>query len=467
MFMEARARAPSLSRASRACFDDRPVTDAAPLVRSSADAPRGVWSATLLQVLGRLWSASCTLGTFALLANWLAPAAFGRFTFYLAVFAWLDSLANLGTGQVAVQRTANDPGAIHSVLAAGRRIRLLAGLLGVALVGGWAFIEGESGAVWILIASFYPVTHALELGAVVFRNQISWRVPVMMRSAASTLSFLFVLGLRMAEVREPALYVLGVAAGSTIANVLLHFASKRALPPLVGEPSLAPHFFRDALPLGLSALCSQLYFYIDNVFVRVFVGEAELGHYNVAVRFMSLLIMIAQYVSLAALPWLARCHAEGRLGDAIAGLGPRVFAAAGAVAGSLWPWTFEILELFHEGTGAASASFRWLLCAMTAIYAGSFLVTCVVAAGANRSMFAISGIALAFNVGANFYAVPLFGIAGAGCTTFVTEALVAVGGAIVLHRAGVRFLAHRPWLWLGGPLAFALAAAASSFVHGA
>lgn len=432
---------------------------------ASASPPRRVWRGTALQVLGRIFSAGCTLATLALLANWLAPDAFGRFTFYLAVFAWLDSFADLGSGQVAVQRTANDPAAIHAVLASGRRVRVLSGLVGVVLVGGWAFVEREPGAVWILVASFYPVTHALELGSVVFKNRISWRVPVLMRSTASALSLTFVIGLRLAEVREPALYVLGVAAGSTIANVLLYFASRRALPPKPEGIEPSPQFFRAALPLGLAALCSQLYFWIDNVFVRVYVGEAALGHYNVAVRFLSLLIMIAQYTSLAALPWLARCHAEGRLGEAIAGLGPKVFAAAGACAGLLWPWTYELLELFHDGTGAASASFRWLLGAVVAIYAGSFFVTCVVASGANRGRFVIAGVALAFNVAANFVAVPRFGITGAGCTTFLTEALVTLGSALVLHANGIRFLDRRAWLWLGGPVAFALAASASSLIH--
>lgn len=419
----------------------------------------------MLQVAGRAWSASCTLLTLGLLADWLAPDAFGRFTFYLAVFAWLDSLANLGTGEVAVQRTAIRPDAIHAVLAAGRRMRALSGLVGVALVGGWAYFTDEPGAIWLVLAACYPVTHALELGAVVFRNRIAWRVPVLMRSAASTMSLGFVVLLRAAEVRQPELFVLGVACGSTLANVFLHFAAQRALPPRAGPLEPVPHFVRDSLALGVSGLCAQLYFYVDNVFVRVSAGETALGHYNVAVRFMSFLIMFAQYVSLAALPWLTRCHAEGRLAEAIAGVGPRVFAAAGACAGLVWPWTHELLELFHEGTGAASASLRWLLGAMVAIYAGSFLVTCVVATRENRARLSISIVALVLNLGANAWAVPRFGITGAGCTTFLTEATVAIGGALALHHAGVRFLAHRPWLWLGGPLAFALAAALSSLFH--
>src|SRR5688572_29840694 len=70
-----------------------------------ASAPRRVWHATLLQALGRFWSAACTLTLLYLAADALPLAAFGRFTFYLAVFALLDSLANMGTGQVAVQWT--------------------------------------------------------------------------------------------------------------------------------------------------------------------------------------------------------------------------------------------------------------------------------------------------------------------------------------------------------------------------
>ena len=64
-----------------------------------------------------------------LLSRHLSVESFGRYTFYLAVFALLDSLTDFGTGAVAVQRTAGDPGAVAGVLRAGRRIRL-------ALAGG-------------------------------------------------------------------------------------------------------------------------------------------------------------------------------------------------------------------------------------------------------------------------------------------------------------------------------------------
>lgn len=438
----------------------------APPSTSAPAMPRGIWSGTALQVVGRIWSASCTLAIFFVLSRHLSEPAFGRFTFYLAVFAWLDSFATLGTGQVAVQRTATDPDSIHAVLASARRIRILAGLLGVLLVGGWAFARGEHGAVWILIASFYPVTHALELPAVVFRNRISWRIPVLMRSLASAMGLGFVGLLLATGTAEPALYLLGIALGSTLANVLLYRASRPLLPPVTGPITPAPGVFAAALPLGLSALCAQMYFYIDNLFVSVIAGEGPLGHYNVAVRFLSILIMIAQYVSLAALPWFSRCNADGTLGAALGRLAPASFAAACAVAGLLWPWTYELLELFRPGNGVASWSLRWLLLATTAIYAGSMLLTGVVATKDNRAVLAVTAVALAVNVGANFWAVPRYGITGAGATTFVTEATVALGSAIALARGGVRMRGASPARWLAGPLLFAAALGFSTLVHG-
>ena len=79
-----------------------------------ASVPRRVWSGTALLVLGRVWGSGCTFAALWLLARRLAPDDFGRYTFYLAVFALLDSLTDLGTGHIAVQRTANDPLAIPS-----------------------------------------------------------------------------------------------------------------------------------------------------------------------------------------------------------------------------------------------------------------------------------------------------------------------------------------------------------------
>src|SRR6185436_11299103 len=99
--------------------------------------PRRVWRGTALLVLGRIYGSACTFATLWVTAKRaITEEGFGRFTFYIAVFAVLDCLADFGTGQVAVQRTAGEASEVPRILAATRRIRLATGSFGVLLVGG-------------------------------------------------------------------------------------------------------------------------------------------------------------------------------------------------------------------------------------------------------------------------------------------------------------------------------------------
>ena len=439
--------------------------------------PRRVWSGTALQILGRVWGALCTLGILFLVEDSLEDAGFGRFTFYLAAFAWLDTLAGLGTGAVTVQRTAGHPERVAPVLTAARKIRIGAGLFGVALVATLAFGTGEPGAPWIAIAALYPVTHALELSITPLKNRIAWGLPVAVRAVASGLQLGFV-ALLAASVPaatplapEPAWFLLAVAAGSTLGNLLLHLVARRHLPPLLpGEPpEPVGALLRAALPLGLSALCAQTYFYVDNLFIRAVEGEAALGHYNVAVRFMSWTIMLAQYVTLTALPWLTRRHEAGALGSAVARLGPPLFALAGLGAGALAPHAELLLRVFGEDFARAGPSLRWLFAAAVVIYAGALFATAVVATGNMLAMLWIGAGGVLVNVLGNWLAVPAFGIEGAAAVTFLTELFVALAAAGVLARsvggpAGDR---RHPARWLAGPLAFTLAWWGSSALGGA
>jgi O-antigen/teichoic acid export membrane protein len=433
--------------------------------RSTRSVPRRIWRGTVLLVVGRLWGSACTFFTLWLLAHHLSPEGFGRYTFYMAIFMLLDTLADFGTGQIAVQLTAHDEAAIPEVLAATRRIRLAMGSLGVVLVGGGAFAFGEPGAGWILLASLYPVTHVGELSATIFRNRIAWGIPVTMRAVAAAMSLSFVLILRSTGDLEPAHYLCAVALGSALANGLLHWASSKHLPEARARSIPVREIFLVALPLGIAALCQQTYFYVDNLFVRKICGPEPLGQYNVGVRVMSYTIMVALYATQAALPWLAREHQRGELASAVARLSQPLFALAGLGAGLLWPWTDELLALFGPGFAAAGPSLRWLLCATTAIYAGSGLLTALVAAGRTRSILAVAATGLAVNLVANTILVPARGIEGAGIATFLTEGVVVLGGAVALARIGASPLRGvRAWAWLGGPICFALAAWGSALL---
>lgn len=424
--------------------------------------PRRVWNATSLQVAGRLFGSACTFAVLALLARHLSVGEFGRYTFYLAVFGLLDSLTDFGTGAVSVQMTAGDSWALPGVLRTARRVRAVMALLGGVGLAVGVWIGGEEGAVWIALAAAYELTHVFELSAVVFKNKIAWGVPVAARAFASIARLAAVVMLWRLGIESAAPFVLATALGSSLANIVLHLASRRHLP----RPTIAVRaprgFLAAALPLGLAGLCQQLYFYIDNVFVRVIAGEEPLGHYNAGVRLMSFLIMIAQYAGVTALPWLTRRQERGELGAAVADLVQPLWLLSSLGVGLAWPWAGFLLELLYGPEFAPSAaSFRWLLLATVAIYAGSSLLTALVSTGATRKLFAITALGLVVNVVGNAALVPHHGIEGAALATLATEVLIAAGAVVALGPVGREALRRRRGRWLAAPLLFGAGLAVS------
>lgn len=431
---------------------------------TTAPGTKAVWSSTALLVAGRVFGSGCTFLVLWRLSHALDPDAFGRFTFWMAVFSVLDTWTDFGTGQTTVARTAAAPERLPALLAAARRLRVLHGLAGTAFVAAAALLGGEHGALWIVLAALYPLTHALELSTAAKRNAIDYRIHTGTRALSSALWVALTGLLLHAGDLDPAHHLLAIASGSAVGNIVLHLLLRRDVPAAKAAP--LAELWQASLPLGLAALFQQAYFWIDNLIVRLVCGDAALGAYNIGVRVLSVSIMVVLFATGAALPWFAREHARGALAAAVERIALPLVAASAAGAGLLMPWRVETLGLFGEHAKSAAGSLTWLLLAVVAIHLGASLLTALVAAGARRQVLHISAVALATNIALNQFLVPARGIDGAGMATLATECVVAAGGWIALGRIGA---APSPWnaRWLAAPAAGLCAWWLSTQVHAA
>jgi O-antigen/teichoic acid export membrane protein len=428
--------------------------------------PRRIWNGTALQVLGRIFGSGCTFAILALCARGLPTEEFGRYTFYLALFGLLDALADFGTGQAVIRLTANNSEALRPALRQARRARFATASLGLIAIAICTDIYDEPGRGWIILAALYPLTHTLELTATIFKNQIAWGIPVLVRAFASALRLgLVATVLWYGTESAPELLFITALASST-ANVLLHFASRKYIPKAKHEQPLEQSLLRTSFPLGLGSLFAMGYFYIDNLFIRAFEDDIALAHYNAGVRLLSFLIMIAQLATATALPWFVRLHGKGELAKALSSLGQPLFAMACCLAGLLIPWSKEILEVvFTDAFAAGSTSFQWLLATSAVIHAGAIFVTALIAVGGQNRFMLVAGFGLLLNMLGNYILVPKFGIEGAALATLATESLVCVLSICALVRMGCRPLSVRPWGWLAGPIAFAASLSISTLIH--
>jgi len=435
-----------------------------PAPGAEGSVPRRVWGATLLFALGRQWGTLCTIAALAILARTLAPEAFGRFTFYLALFAFLDVLVDCGTSTVALQRSAAGETSFAAAIAAGRRVRLVTGALAALTVLAVAAAYREEGLGWVALAALSPLARTVEMSAVVFQRDIDWGWPVALRAAGATLRLGALASLALLGVAGFGPYLAAQAGGVALGNLALHLAARTRLPqpPRRSEP--AAGLLRAALPLALTGLVQQAYFQVDNLFVRTWQGEAELGRYNACVRVFSWLVFFAAFATSSALPWLARRAHAGDLGAAATRLAQPILVAASAAVGILWPWSAEGLRLvFGPGFEEAAGSLRWLLAAVLAVAVGACFFTAVIATGRSRAALGIALSALAVKLAASGLLVPRLGIEGAALSTLATESTVAVLALVTLRRdraaprAGAR--------WLLAPAALAAASFLSATLH--
>lgn len=430
--------------------------------------PRGVWSSTLLLAAGRLWSSACFAVLLLVLAWHLGQEEFGRLTFYLAAFALLEAVSDFGTGNAVLQRGGGS-GAFAAALAAGRRIRLRLSALGALAIGLGALLADEPDGPWIALASLHALTRVPELSAVAFQRDIAWRVPVAVRALGALGRLVVVLLLVALGVGGAGPYLLVYGAGLGLGNLTVHALARERLPRAAptAEALHSPRaplgeLWHAAWPLGLAGICQQLYFYVDNVYVRALCGDVVVGHYNAAVRLMSFLIMFAAFATSSALPWLVRRHGHGALGAAAVRLSLPLSVGAALLLGALWPWTGGLLRLvFPDEFGDAAGALRWLLVATAIVYVGSGLLTALIASGRSRAVLALTASALAVNLAGNALLVPRHGMDGAAAATGLTELWVAAGAWLLLRRGGI-VLALHPAAWLAAPAAFALGALVST-----
>ena len=395
--------------------------------------PGRVWRSTLLLIAGRVVSTGLSFVALGVLARTLGGAEFGRLTFYLAVFLFLEAFVDSGTSTAALQQGAHDTRRLADAIRSGRRIRCVAAAFAWVAVVATAWLFREPDLAWIVLAGLIPFTRALELSTIVYNNEIAWRVPVFVRASVAALRLICVLVLWNAGVRSVGPYLFAHVLCGGAGNVVLHVLARSKI---VARSDRGSSLWRAALPLAAAGIAQHAYFYADNLVIRSQLGETELGLYNAAVRILTFLIMTAGFATSAALPWLTRRCRQGELGRATMRLALPMFAVTSVVLACVGPLADELLTiLFGARFAEAATSLRWLLLAAAIIYGGAGLLTAVIAARRSGAFLVIVTCGLALNVAGNLWLVPELGIEGAAIATVATELFVALASLGVLAGA--------------------------------
>lgn len=213
------------------------------------------------------------------------------------------------------------------------------------------------------------------------------------------------------------------------------------------DPGVLKSIIITGLPFALVAFAMTLYWRIDSVMIERLLpdGAQQAGIYAQAFRLFDAIAMIPVMFGGLLLPIMSKELAAGNNITPLASMAGRMLLAplgVGAVTLATFPG--EILNLLYSSPaqGAVSA-FMVLMLALLPVGVVYIFSTMLTAAGRLKLLGAITLGAMMVNIVLNLILIPSFSAAGAACTAFCTQILVALACMIAVEKTMVRMITLR------------------------
>jgi O-antigen/teichoic acid export membrane protein len=257
--------------------------------------------------------------------------------------------------------------------------------------------------------------------------------------------------------------IIGVAFVSIVVNlisaVVLVGLLLRVLGPLrpLPDTGFALALGRSSYPLMINNLLATVFFRVDGLILRASAGDAVLGWYGMAYKFIDGLTIVSTNVTLALFPMLSRLALDAPAPGHGVSLRQTTRLALKALIGLAFPIAVgttvladPIIRLLagDEYLPHSANALRVLIWFLPFSFSNALLQYVLIALNRQRFITGAFAIATGFNVLANLLLIPRFGYIGAAVTTIASELVLlvmfswAVRGQI--QGLGLLSLAWRP-----------------------
>jgi len=391
----------------------------------------------LISFLGRIYTAIITFVVVAvLLPRTLSEEGFGIYAFYSTIFGVLSVIVDFGANVIAVREGSREPGRLGAILYSLTFLRLVMSVICLAVsIAITLFFEREwESRLLLMAASVHILFHALGGFGVVFHLRMKFSFVVFATAIGHTCFFAVALVLFLVDHSVPEHYLLAFGAGLAVSNVVSFLLGKRLVEePIRGASGETARLFKEAFPLGISAVLAILYFNVDTLLLRPLQGEEAVGLYSVSYRLLTFAILFPVFFNQVLLPVYSRLATTDAFGFRRV-LSRCVFymgAASVPTAVALVILAEPVLRLIYPPSYARSADcLRILGIAVAVIFLTYPHVSALITRGFQRTYTWIAVIGLLLNVVLNLLWIPRYSIEGAAFATVVTEGFVLVAVVI-------------------------------------
>lgn len=361
------------------------------------------------------------------IARYLGPEGYGLLNYALSFVGLFAAVAALGVDQLLMRELVRYPAAQGTFLGTSTGLRLAGSSLAIGVITlvllfmdvGWE----ERALVWIISVSL--LLQALGGIESYFAAQVRSRYVVYVQTTQSVLSL--VLRVVLVELDAPLVWF---AIALTVDNVLLYLGLVWMYKRTGGRLSSwhfdrdeARRLLREAWPLIFTGIFVTIYFKVDQVMLKILVGEGEAGVYAAAVKLSETWYFIPAIITTSVFPAIISARVAGSalyeerlqdLYDLMTLLSVGLALMVSFLSTPLIGWVFgpEFLA-----AGPVLAMHIW---AGVLIFGGFVRQRWVLAENLQGQEAWLNLAGAAFNVLFNFLLIPEYGALGAAVATVLS-----------------------------------------------
>ncbi|MDP9372608.1 MAG: oligosaccharide flippase family protein [Chloroflexota bacterium] len=405
---------------------------------------RAVGNSTVLMASQAVtWIAS--FGLSLALGRYLDVADFGRLYLAMSFAAIFGVLAGFGLDRQFVRAVAREPHLAGAYLVNSLAIKVVVGAATYLLILALTCLLGYTPEVALTIALFNVVLllsgPAALLGAVYQAAERLFYVSVgdVLNKIIVSAGAILLLVRGYGPTPVAAVFVAGGAVSLAWNLLFLHKVLpadwRSAATPAAVLRMLDLRTMRmlaaGGVPFLLYAALGSVYFRVDVVLLSKLTDTAVVGWYGAAYRLFETLVFLPNIVAATImLPILARLSTQSRDDLRLAlGKGLDVMTMLGLpICTGLFVLAEPIIRLIFPDPEFSNAvpALQWLAVALFLLYVNTVLGTLLISLDLEKKIVVVSGLALVFNLAANWLLIPHFRHVAAAATTTATEVLLLV-----------------------------------------
>jgi O-antigen/teichoic acid export membrane protein len=391
------------------------------------------------------------IGDFAfaiVMLHYLGVEGNGRYALAALVAGqYLPTITDFGLGLLTTREVARDSALANRYLSNTTLIRWALSVLSLPVVAAVIALYGltpdplhpqTQTALWLLSATLFPASLAAGVSSL-FNAHERMEIPAFAGLLTNVLKIMVGVGVLVAGWG-----VVGLASSAllvtTINAVLFLYLQRRFLfpPRFELDLKLCRWMIPESLPLLLNNLLLLVFFRFDTFILRIHGGDAAVGSYDAAYRFVNATTLIPAYFALALLPLLSRYAVDARERfERAYHLGMKtLLLVAFPIAMVTTILSRELIYIvggsdFLPDSAIALSILIWYL---PLSYANGVTQYALIAVNRQRTITLSFLIAAAFNIGANLIWIPRHGYLAASIITIVTEVILLIPFWVIIHR---------------------------------